>query len=397
MEAQKEVLVKNNVLRLLILFLFLGSFLFLGKNSFGKENHSFKTPTTSYQIPDKVYKVLPSGKNKCYLGIFMATCWVNYDWQDYKGSWHSRGFTGNFNVLDGSTQEIDDFKSKTKKRPAIVHRSTYWDKDPWQPINDRPFTKPLHGNFDPRSREVVWCVAWTPPVFSAGYSTYQIADWLEKALQGTQDLVIVKAAKDAIAYKKPLMIELAVEVNSGNPEVHNKIPSEAYKKFHCYVVNIFRREFKKDKAPENVTWCLYGGHTSDYESLKEYYPGDSYIDWIGKSIYQGRAVHNLTAFGKPVYAPEYLPINSGQDNATADKYLKNDLDQTNFQAICLNTFDWTMAGYLPGGNIYHYESQEGYVSQHKDYLELSKNEYDYLDRYLVNNLKFLDKCLVTGK
>lgn len=380
---------KKFILTSLILILTVGTCFLLFKNSFCKEDSKIYKVISK---KDKILKILPPGENKCYFGIFMGTCWVNFSWRDYKDSWHEKGFTGNFNCPDGSTQEIDNFKNKVGRFPAIIHRGTYWDNDPWDFSKNKPFTNPLHGNFNPRFRKIVWCVIWSPPVFSSGYSTYQIKEWLQEASKGSEDLVIEKAAKDAIAYRGPLMIELAVEVNSSNPAVHNKIPSNEYKEFHRRVVNIFKREFKKAKAVDNVTWCLYGGHETTYESLKEYYPGDDYVDWIGKSIYGGRSVHKLEMFGKPVYAPEYLPKNSGENNGRADEYLKEDLDKTNFQAICLNVFDWTMACYISGKDYFNFKEEENSISQHKDYLELSRDEYSYLSDYLHKSKKFLSEC-----
>lgn len=380
------------ILTLFALMLVIGTCLFLSKSSKGEEAYS-----VAHRKQSRSLKISHPGENKCYLGIFADTCWVNFDWKDYKNDWHRKGFTGNFNCKDGSTGEIDAFENRVGRRPAIVHRKTYWDEDPWDSSKNKPFTDPLHGDFNLRYKGVVWCVVWSPPIFSPGHSTHQIKEWLQKASNGAQDAVIKRAARDAMVYQDPLMIELVVEVNSSNPAVHNKIPPEEYKEFHRRVVNIFRREFEEAKAVDNVTWCLYGGHTTTYESLKEYYPGDNYVDWVGKSIYDGRSVHGLAIFGKPVYAPEYLPKNSGEDNGEADWHLKNDLDKTNFQAICLNVFDWTMACYIPGGNIFHYKEGDNFVSQHKDYLELSRSEYDYLRNYLTKSTKFLSKCKTTGR
>ncbi|MDI6786430.1 MAG: glycosyl hydrolase [bacterium] len=391
------------ILILLALALTVGIYMFLLKNSSCQESSKIyrvaykenKKPSSGEQ--NKTLKILHPGENKCYFGIFMGTCWVNYSWKDYKNSWHEKGFTGNYNYADGSTQEIYGFRDKIGRFPAIVHRGTYWDKDPWNSSKDKPFTNPLHGNFNPSFKGVVWCAIWSPPIFSPGNSTHQIKKWLEEVSSGAEDSVIIKAARDAIAYRNPLMIELAVEINSSNPAVHNKIPPEDYKRFHRRVVDIFRNEFRKAKAVDNVTWCLYGGHETTYGSLKEYYPGDNYVDWIGKSIYDGKSVHKLEMFGKPVYAPEYLPKNSGEGNGKADCYLKEDLEKTNFQAICLNVFDWTMACYIPGENYYHYREMGNSISQHKDYLELSRNEYDYLKKYLLKNKKFLSECRVVNR
>lgn len=112
---------------------------------------------------------------------------------------------------------------------------------------------------------------------------------LEEIAEGTFDDDLRKWAKDARKYGKPLLVEFAPEMN-GNwfpwSGLFNrkKKGAELYIEAHQHVVELMREE----KA-DNITWMFHVNSLSEpdknWNKMKEYYPGDDYIDWIGMSVY----------------------------------------------------------------------------------------------------------------
>jgi hypothetical protein len=112
---------------------------------------------------------------------------------------------------------------------------------------------------------------------------------LDKIADGTFDDDIIQWAKDARKYGKPLLVEFAPEMN-GNwfpwSGVFNgkKEGAELYIEAHRHVVELMR-----DEKADNITWMFHVNSDSEpnknWNRMKEYYPGDDYIDWIGMSVY----------------------------------------------------------------------------------------------------------------
>lgn len=123
---------------------------------------------------------------------------------------------------------------------------------------------------------------WTSGRADPVYGLDEIAD-------GTYDDDLRKWAKDARKYGKPLLVEFAPEMN-GNwfpwSGAHNgkKDGAELYIEAHRHVVELMR-----DEKADNITWMFHVNAVSEpnksWNKMKEYYPGDDYIDWIGMSIY----------------------------------------------------------------------------------------------------------------
>ncbi|MDD5361436.1 MAG: glycosyl hydrolase [Ignavibacteria bacterium] len=112
---------------------------------------------------------------------------------------------------------------------------------------------------------------------------------LELIADGTYDNDLKKWADDAKTYGKPLLAEFAPEMN-GNwfpwSGLFNgkKSGAELYKDAHRHVVEIMR-----DEGADNITWLFHVNAVSEpvakWNTMKAYYPGDKYIDWIGMSVY----------------------------------------------------------------------------------------------------------------
>ncbi len=96
------------------------------------------------------------------------------------------------------------------------------------------------------------------------------------------DREFIQWAQEVKKIKEPLFIDFAVEMNgnwffySGNPEL--------YRQAYRHIIDIFRAEWVR-----NITWFFHPNfQTVPYKIWnmpKDYYPWDSYIDWIGVSLY----------------------------------------------------------------------------------------------------------------
>lgn len=123
---------------------------------------------------------------------------------------------------------------------------------------------------------------------------------LDNIINGKFDSKLRKWARDARKSNVPLIIDFAPEMNGdwfpwsgklngagtknkyGNPNIADG--PEKYKEAYRHIITIFREE----KATK-VTWVFhidaYNTPESSWNNYNAYYPGDSYIDWIGVSSY----------------------------------------------------------------------------------------------------------------
>jgi hypothetical protein len=106
-------------------------------------------------------------------------------------------------------------------------------------------------------------------------------------LDGSQDKVITKAADNLRAYKKPVYLRWAWEMNGswydwGGPENGNS-PSQFIQAWR-YIHNIFVKEKAVNVAfVWAPNWKSYP--SVSWNDMANYYPGDAYVDWIGISAY----------------------------------------------------------------------------------------------------------------
>jgi hypothetical protein len=123
---------------------------------------------------------------------------------------------------------------------------------------------------------------------------------LQKIIDGIFDKEFIQYAKDAKETKFPLMIEFGCEMNGdwfswngkyngggnkkeyGDPKKYDG--PERFRNAYRHIIDIFRNE-----GVNNVTWVYHVSSNSEplkkWNTMRAYYPGDDYIDWIGVSIY----------------------------------------------------------------------------------------------------------------
>jgi beta-mannanase len=128
---------------------------------------------------------------------------------------------------------------------------------------------------------------------------------LQGIVNGNFDYELRQWADDAKRVGIPIMVEFGTEVNGdwfpwsgvlngggatrGYGDPFYPDGPERFRDAYRHIIELFRKE-----GAGNITWCFHiappqeTGSTATLESwnnIKNYYPGDEYIDWIGASIY----------------------------------------------------------------------------------------------------------------
>ncbi len=123
---------------------------------------------------------------------------------------------------------------------------------------------------------------------------------LDKFISGYYDQDIRNWARQAKATKIPLLAEFGTEMNGfwfpwngqwngagnktgyGDPDKFDG--PEKFRDTYRRIIRICREE-----GAENITWFFHvnveNDPDTDWNQMKNYYPGDDYIDWIGMSVY----------------------------------------------------------------------------------------------------------------
>ncbi len=123
---------------------------------------------------------------------------------------------------------------------------------------------------------------------------------MQKIIDGEFDTDLTQWAIDAKNTNIPLLVEFGTEVNGnwfpwnaqyngaetttdyGDPSLYDG--AERFRDAYRHIIDIFNTN-----NVNNVTWFFhvnaYSEPDTDWNKLENYYPGDSYIDWLGVSIY----------------------------------------------------------------------------------------------------------------
>ncbi len=130
---------------------------------------------------------------------------------------------------------------------------------------------------------------------------------LQKIIDGEFDEQLVQYARDVKNYGDKILLDFGVEmngdwfpwagVNNGGAETEGfGAPDKAdgperFVASYRHIVDIFKAE-----EVDNVTWFFHPDISShpeaDWNDLRNYYPGDEYIDWVGVSAYGTQSVND---------------------------------------------------------------------------------------------------------
>ncbi len=123
---------------------------------------------------------------------------------------------------------------------------------------------------------------------------------LQNIIDGDFDAALTQWAIDARETMIPLNLEFGVEVNgnwfpwngswngdgdtNGYGNLYEPDGTERFKDAYRHIIKIFR-----ENHVDNATWFFHVNYDSSpniaWNAMKEYYPGDDYIDWIAISVY----------------------------------------------------------------------------------------------------------------
>ena len=196
---------------------------------------------------------------------------------------------------DGVTLEgIEDFEQLVGKHQAIIAFSSFWGENHFPAEATRIIAQ--HG-----SVPLVFWSPWDWPyreedVYVHGPDKYN----LENILTGRWDDYIDRWADGAKALGTPMFVSLCNEMNGdwfpwsaglyggGQPiagtDPLRYVGPEYFKRAYRYIVDRVR-----ERGAANVLWVLHLNNFSEpyapWNALAEYYPGSSYVDWLGLSVY----------------------------------------------------------------------------------------------------------------
>jgi hypothetical protein len=203
-----------------------------------------------------------------------------------------------------STARVRSFERLAGKRIAWAYFSDNW----------------FHGiHFPAADVRAIWSVHHVVPFirmmpranWSEGCSdkTYS----LDKIVAGQFDDQLRAYARAAAAQPIPLMIEFGTEVNGNwfpwsgacNGGAHGG-PAR-FRDAYRHIVSIFRAA-----GARNVTWVLHldaqGAPSASWNRMAAYYPGASWVDWVGLSAYGPQQPGDPWDSFHSVFAPAYAEL-----------------------------------------------------------------------------------------
>jgi len=181
-------------------------------------------------------------------------------------------------------------------------------------------------------------------------------DVAKRTADGEFDDVIRGYADWAKNANRPIYLRIGYEFDGP----HNELEPEDYVNAYQHVVGILREE-KVDNVA--YVWHSYASAPYNGYSIEEWYPGDSYVDWVGISLFghsytptPSSALDDVLDFArlkqKPVMIAEASPINGIETKGTNvwEQWFVNMFSLTydkNIKAISFINEDWERF-YFPG-------------------------------------------------
>lgn len=156
-----------------------------------------------------------------------------------------------------------------------------------------------------QARGGVPCITWEPMYYDKGR---EVTIPGEMITGGAYDAYIKDFAEEAAAFRGPLMIRLAHEMNISRyhwgtqEDAYGPASPEIYRAMHRHVVSLFR-----EAGAHNVLWVFCPNAESvpstsydpgaGWNRMENYYPGDPYVDILGMDGYNWGTTQTLEKQG----------------------------------------------------------------------------------------------------
>ena len=211
---------------------------------------------------------------------------------------------------DVTLEQIEAFEGAVGKHQAIIASSSYWGEQTFPLRNLEIITR----------HNAIPLIYWSP--WDKPYEQERGPDRfsLDAILAGKWDSYIDSWAAQAKAFGQPFFVAWGLEMNGtwfpwsgyfygGGKEISENVYAgpELFKKVYRHVVDRVRAAGAK-----NIIWLFHVNNYSypldEWNELKQYYPGDDYVDWLAMSAY-GKQFHRdpwISASDAMVYAYDDL-------------------------------------------------------------------------------------------
>lgn len=207
----------------------------------------------------------------------------------YTGAYIDFGATEDTVTLE----QIDEFEKSVGKHQAIVASSSYWGEQTFPLRNLQIITR----------HHSIPLVFWSP--WDKPYEQDRPPDQfsLNAILAGKWDAYIDKWADSARAFGQPFFVAWGLEMNGTwfpwsawyygekNTEAGHKVGAKLYRETYRYVVDRVRA-----RGAKNIFWVFQVNNQSvpkePWNAMRDYYPGDDYVDWLGMSAYGMQFPHS---------------------------------------------------------------------------------------------------------
>lgn len=170
------------------------------------------------------------------------------------------------------------FENAAQKKVAIVHWYQGWG------VKDGTQYFPKNWMDQVRAHGAIPMITWEPWDYTQGVNQPEYS--LKNIAAGNFDTYITKWAQDSETWGHPYFLKFAHEMNGDwypwSEQTNGNRPGD-YIKAWKHVHNLFVAN-----GATNVTWVWAPNvESSKTTPLKDAYPGDSYVDWVGVEGYNG--------------------------------------------------------------------------------------------------------------
>ncbi|WP_340201552.1 glycoside hydrolase family 26 protein [Ascidiimonas sp. W6] len=248
-------------------------------------------------------------------------------------------------IMGQTVESIKEYRDSFQNEPVPSGWSAYWGVTEFKGVtkshkNDTGSTQNHQMLIDSFPNTVIQSAMW------------MVGKWdvAKKAGKGDYDKVIKKYGAWAKSTKRPIYLRIGYEFDGPHNELEPKIYIKAYK----HIVDLLRKEGVNNIA---FVWHSYAAVPFKNYQLSDWYPGDTYVDWIGISVF-GHAYGN-SDFGthcddvlqfaklkkKPVMIAESNPIKGIYNDNTDvwDQWFVNFFTfiyNKNIKAVSFINEDW---------------------------------------------------------